>query len=46
MTKVPCTVSLDDELLKRLDEYAKSLGETRSVVVQRFIREGLKKGKA
>ena len=41
MTKVPCTVSLDSELLKRVDAYAKSLRETRSVVVQRAVREML-----
>jgi len=45
MTKVPCTISLDSELLKRLDKYAASLRETRSVVVQRLIREGMKKTK-
>lgn len=43
MTKVPCTISIDKELLKKLDEHRKSLGETRSVVIQRFVRESLGK---
>lgn len=45
MTKVPCTISLDDTLLAELDKYAATLRETRSVVVQRLIREGLKRAK-
>lgn len=45
MAKVPCTVSIDSAVLAQLDKYAESLGETRSVVVHRFIREGLKRAK-
>ena len=44
-TKVPCSMSLERSLIDALDAYAKSLGESRSTVAQRFIREGLKKAK-
>jgi len=37
--KVPCTVSITDKLLAEVDAYAATLGETRSVVIQRAIRE-------
>jgi len=40
-----CSISIDDALLKDLDKYAASLSETRSVVIQRAIRELLKKAK-
>lgn len=43
MPKIPCTVSLDDALIAELDKYADSLGETRSTVVQRAVREFLKR---
>jgi len=41
--KIPCSISIDEALLKRVEQYANSLGESRSTVIQRFIREGLKK---
>ena len=45
MTKVPCTISIDDALLKQIDEYAKDVGLTRSTVIQIWVREGLKRAK-
>lgn len=43
--KMPCTVSISEKLLEELDKYANELDESRSVVIQRFIREGLAKAK-
>jgi len=43
--KIPCTISIDEALLAEVDKYAESLSENRSIVIQRFIREGLKKAK-
>lgn len=43
MAKATCTISIEPALLDALDKYAESLGETRSVVIQRFVREGLKR---
>jgi metal-responsive CopG/Arc/MetJ family transcriptional regulator len=43
--KIPCSISIDEALLAEVDEYAESLGENRSIVIQRFIREGLKRAK-
>jgi len=44
-TKAAFSISIDADLLAKLDKYAESLGEARSTVIQRFIREGLKKTK-
>lgn len=43
--KIPCSISIDEALLAEIDAYAESLAESRSTVIQRFIREGLKKAK-
>jgi metal-responsive CopG/Arc/MetJ family transcriptional regulator len=41
--KIPCSISIDEALLAEVDKYAESLSENRSIVIQRFIREGLKR---
>ena len=43
--KIPCSISIDEALLAEVDKYAESLSENRSIVIQRFIREGLKRAK-
>jgi metal-responsive CopG/Arc/MetJ family transcriptional regulator len=44
--KIPCSFSIDKALLDEVDEYVESLGEdNRSLVLEKFIREGLKRAK-
>lgn len=41
--KVPCSISISKALLEQIRELAQTREESRSEVIERFIREGLKR---
>ena len=42
MTRKPISITIDPDLLQRLDQVAERLGETRTAVIERAIRNDLK----
>ncbi|MFG0276309.1 MAG: ribbon-helix-helix domain-containing protein [Phycisphaerales bacterium] len=46
MKKIPISVALDPQLVDEIDSIAESLGESRSAVVERVLRNGLQDERA